>query len=290
MLQNLYNRVNERGKQMNPLFDEYKESGKLKEALLIGKNMVNKEPGDTESIEAYVDLLLSLAANLPAIEERKQFIGEANVALSFYEENAELTPEVIKQIETYRKRLGETAIEIDKIEREKAEAQIREIEEENTKQIKELYSIKQKLEKARTQKDFEKELQAVSLVDAKIKHDYLTEEQKVHYDQLSKLCTEVISQKMRAFEYENNIAYNKQAVAAFDKAFHSFKNDESRYKNQSQLFGLVSATLFAYDAGRLFNETLIFYNHVYSYIFGKLDDDGKFALTRYSIECERKLG
>ena len=52
---------------------------------------------------------------------------------------------------------------------------------------------------------------------------------------------------------------------------------------------LVSSTLFAFDAGRLFNETLIYYNHVYSFIFGKLDDDGKLALTRYSIECERKM-
>lgn len=34
---------------------------------------------------------------------------------------------------------------------------------------------------------------------------------------------------------------------------------------------------------------LIFYNHVYSYIFSKLDDNGKLELTRYSIECERKL-
>lgn len=46
----------------------------------------------------------------------------------------------------------------------------------------------------------------------------------------------------------------------------------------------------SYDAGRLFNETLIFYNHVYSYIFNKLDDNGKLELTKYSIECERKQG
>lgn len=77
---------------------------------------------------------------------------------------------------------------------------------------------------------------------------------------------------------------------AFNSAFTSFKNNESRYKDKSQLLGLVSTTLFAYDAGRLFNETLIFYNHVYSYIFNKLDDNGKLELTKYSIECERKQG
>lgn len=98
-----------------------------------------------------------------------------------------------------------------------------------------------------------------------------------------------ISAKMRQLEYKDNIDYNKKAVNAYNSAFTSFKNNESRYKDKSQLFGLVSTTLFAYDAGRLFNETLIFYNHVYSYIFSKLDDNGKLELTRYSIECERKL-
>lgn len=79
-------------------------------------------------------------------------------------------------------------------------------------------------------------------------------------------------------------------IDAYNSAFTSFKNNESRYKDKSQLFGLVSTTLFAYDAGRLFNETLIFYNHVYAYIFNKLDDNGKLELTKYSIECERKQG
>ena len=36
-------------------------------------------------------------------------------------------------------------------------------------------------------------------------------------------------------------------------------------------------------------ESLKVHNHVYSYIFSKLDDNGKLELTRYSIECERKL-
>ena len=94
---------------------------------------------------------------------------------------------------------------------------------------------------------------------------------------------------MRELEYKKNVAYNKQAADSFAKAFNQFRNNESKYKNQTQLFSLVSTTLFAYDASRLFNETLIYYNHVYSYIFSKLDDDGKLALTRFSIECERKL-
>ena len=94
---------------------------------------------------------------------------------------------------------------------------------------------------------------------------------------------------MRELEHKDNVLYNQKAVDAFASAFKQFKDNEAKYKNHTQLYTLASTTLFAFDAARLFNETLIYYNHVYSYIFSKLDDDGKLALTRYSIECERKL-
>ena len=189
----------------------------------------------------------------------------------------------------YHNRLGAVVTDIAQLEQEEYEKQKRAIEATNTTQIKKLYTIKQKLENAKTHAEFDKLLQEISAVDAEIDHDNLTSEQKTHYDQLNKSCTDTISAKMRQLEYKDNIDYNKKAVNAYNSAFTSFKNNESRYKDKSQLFGLVSTTLFAYDAGRLFNETLIFYNHVYSYIFSKLDDNGKLELTRYSIECERKL-
>jgi hypothetical protein len=274
---------------MNPLFLKYKNSGKITEALLVGRNMVNKNPGDDEGVSEYVDLLLSLAEKLPSLNERKTFVGQANVTLSFYEENAELTPEVIEKIAEYRNRLGAIAVTIDNEENAKANDGLRQIQTENGRLIKELFSIKQKISNAKKKEEFDKSLQDISLIDSKIEHDYLTDDQKALYDQLNRECSDIISSKMRELEHISNVEYNKKAVAAYDSAFKKFKNDEGKYKNQTQLFELVSSTLFAFDAGRLFNETLIYYNHVYSYIFGKLDDDGKLAITRFSIECERKM-
>ena len=275
---------------MNPMFNEYKDAGKIQEALLIGRNMVNKAPGDSECVNAYLDFLLMLAENLPRTDERKSFADQANLVLSFYEENADLTDDIINNIHVYHNRLGAVVTDIAQLEQEEYEKQKRAIEATNTTQIKKLYTIKQKLENAKTHAEFDKLLQEISAVDAEIDHDNLTSEQKTHYDQLNKSCTDTISAKMRQLEYKDNIDYNKKAVNAYNSAFTSFKNNESRYKDKSQLLGLVSTTLFAYDAGRLFNETLIFYNHVYSYIFNKLDDNGKLELTKYSIECERKQG
>lgn len=275
---------------MNPMFNEYKDAGKIQEALLIGRNMVNKAPGDSECVNAYFVFLLMLAEKLPRTDERKSFADQANLVLSFYEENADLTDDIINDIHVYHNRLGAVVTDIAQLEQEEYEKQKRAIEATNTTQIKKLYTIKQKLENAKTHAEFDKLLQEISAVDAEIDHDNLTSEQKTHYDQLNKSCTDTISAKMRQLEYKDNIDYNKKAVNAYNSAFTSFKNNESRYKDKSQLFGLVSTTLFAYDAGRLFNETLIFYNHVYSYIFNKLDDNGKLELTKYSIECERKQG
>ena len=275
---------------MNPMFNEYKDAGKIQEALLIGRNMVNKAPGDSECVNVYLDFLLMLAEKLPRTDERKSFADQANLVLSFYEENADLTDDIINDIHVYHNRLGAVVTDIAQLEQEEYEKQKRAIEATNTTQIKKLYTIKQKLENAKTHAEFDKLLQEISAVDAEIDHDNLTSEQKTHYDQLNKSCTDTISAKMRQLEYKDNIDYNKKAVNAYNSAFTSFKNNESRYKDMSQLFSLVSTTLFAYDAGRLFNETLIFYNHVYSYIFNKLDDNGKLELTKYSIECERKQG
>ena len=273
---------------MNPMFNEYKDAGKIQEALLIGRNMVNKAPGDPECVDAYLDFLLMLAEKLPRTDERKSFADQANLVLSFYEENAELTDDIIHSIQAYRNRLGAVVADIAQLEQAEYENRRREIESANTTQIKKLYAIKQKLENARTHAEFDKLLQEIGTVDAGIDHDSLTPEQKNHYDQLNKSCTDTISTKMRQLEYKDNIEYNKKAVESYNVAFSRFKQNENQYRG-TKLFDLVSTTLFAYDAGRLFNETLIFYNHVYSYIFSKLDDNGKLELTKYSIECERKL-
>lgn len=274
---------------MNALFLEYKNQGKFTKALLVGRNMVNKNPGDEECMTAYVDLLLFLADTLPSLQERKTFLGQASVALSFYEENVELDEIILDNIEAYRERIGAIAVEIDAEESKNYQEELYNSEKKNENLIKQLFSIKHKLMNAKNSLEFDQLLKEISLVDAKIEHEYLTEQQKLYYDQLSKESTNLISTKMREFEHDSNVEYNKKAVEAYRQAFNEFKAEENKYKNYTQLQNLVSKTLFAFDASRLFNETLIYYNHVYSYIFGKLSDERRFDITKLSIECERYM-
>ena len=273
---------------MISLFNEYKNSGRITEALMIGRNMVNKSPDNLEYIDIYTDLLFSLAEKLPSINERKIFIDQLNVAITFFEENTKLTKDIINRIMLYREHLNKIILEIERLENKKIKEELAEIEIKNTKNIEELYKIRENFKSIKTQEEFDIILEKIATIDLNINHDYMTSEQKKHYNQLNKECTENISAKIHELEYIKNIEYNKNAVNAYNIAFQKFKIDENKYKNQTQLFQLVSSTLFAYEASRLFNETLIFYSHVYSFIFGKLDDEGKFFLTKYSIECQKK--
>ena len=242
---------------MLELFNSYKDAGKLSEALLVGRNIFNRKPDNDEIFDVYYSFLCTLAETLPSIVDRSHFADEASMVLAFYTENAVLNK---KKIESH-----------------------------NFECLKNFYMLKDKLQAVSTQVDFDAILAQLRQVDTDIIKDNFTNEQSESYDKLTKDYTDLISIKMRELEYKNNVAYNRKAADSFAMAFKEFCSNEDKYKNQTHLFSLVSKTLFAYDVSRLFNETLIYYNHVYSYIFSKLDDDGKLAITRFSIECERNL-
>ena len=274
---------------MLELFNSYKDAGKISEALMVGRNAFNRNPDNAEIFDAYFSYLCTLAETLPSFADRSHFAEQASVALAFYTENAILTEMVVSDVISYQARLETICSEIATVQQKKAEKENEETEHHNSECLKKLYLLKDKLQAVSVQTDFDALLAQIGQVDAEIIKDGFTREQSDTYDALTKDHTELISSKMRELEYKKNVAYNKQAADSFAKAFNQFRNNEGKYKNQTQLFSLVSTTLFSYDASRLFNETLIYYNHVYSYIFSKLDDDGKLALTRFSIECERKL-
>lgn len=275
---------------MLTLFNNYKDAGKISEALMVGRNALNRNPGNAEIFDAYYSYLCMLAEALPSFADKVHFADQANVVLAFYTENAVLSESVVADIMRCQSRLEAISSEIEKERQKRIDKENMEIERHNSKCLKKIYALKDKLYTVSAQKNFDALIAQIGQVDAEIDKDRLTSEQSSTYDALTKACTDLISSKMRELEYKKNIAYNKQAADSFADAFEKFKEkDGKKYKNQTQLFKLVSKTLFSYDASRLFNETLIYYNHVYSYIFSKLDDDGKLALTRFSIECERKL-
>jgi len=274
---------------MLKLFEQYKNAGKISEALLVGQNVFNKNPENPEIFEAYFSYLCTLAETLPSQTERQQLAEQAGVALAFYKENADLTESVVNKIFEYQGRLETIWNEIDSVKRAHHEAALEEIRKKNTDYLKQVFVLKDKLSKASSKKEHEEILIKIHEIDLVIDKDALDTEQNAIYNSLVKECTEISSAKIREMEYNDNIAYNQKAADSFKKAYDQFRENERKYKDHTQLFILTSSTLFGFDSSRFFEETKFYYQYVYSYIFNKLDDEGKYALTRYSIECDRKV-
>lgn len=274
---------------MFELFDKYVEENQIETALLVGKNLFNKDPSNPDFFKKYYFFLLNLAQKLPAIEERKFYLNQADITLAFFIENVDVSEEILELIAIAKNDLSVITNDINTQIKNNEETQITQISNKNNDLLKKLFNLKDELKTVKDQAVFEQKMSDINAIDTEIEKDFLTKEQNKYYDALTKDFTSLISEKMKQLEYKNNISYNNEAIKAYKKAFDSFRKDEAKYKNDTQLFELASKTLFAYDASKLFNETLIYYNHVYSYIFSKLDDNGKYELTRFSIECERKL-
>ena len=57
----------------------------------------------------------------------------------------------------------------------------------------------------------------------------------------------------------------------------------SKYKDETTLKALMTTKFFAFDSSKLFNESLVFYNHVYSQVFQESSNDLKYKLTEWAL-------
>lgn len=255
---------------MKELFKNYLEEGKISEALMIGQNILNKDINDTDIFNKYFDLLISLGTNNdPSNCER--FLQQATALLAYYAENADLTLEKIEDIKNKENILDG---------KKQSLVKIRVAENEDALNV--LEKLLGKLGSQDGRKGFEDTLAQIGQVDTVIKEDYLTEKQKQSYEKMTSQCSEIVSKKMNEYNKKEQIEYNLSAVQAYENVFNYFKN-KTVVENHKEII----KSLFEYDAAKLFNETLIYYNHVYNYVLSKLDDDEKFIITKYAIMSEK---
>ena len=272
---------------MQSLFDEYKDQGKIAEALLVARNQFSKNLSDKKAFSMYFDYLCVLAESSELLEERREYISQASIALTFFIENATLDDEVVSGIKKNQQRISDILTETAEIERSAVDTEINKIHEYNQKALKKLRNLKLDLNGATTQEQFENVLNEIRKADNAVNKNAITDKQNNEYERLTKEHTELISKKMRDLEHKDNLNYNRRAVEKYKEVFDSFKNAEDYKKNKDHLRSIAS-TFSKFDADRLFSETLIYYNYIYSYIFNEIDDDEKHILTMYSINRDNK--
>ena len=267
---------------MNNLFFQYKENGKTSEALIVGQNMFGKSPGKKECFEPYFMLLVELASAGESAK-RNGFLQQAMTAMAVFSENAELTEEIVEYIQENESLLEKiyndiaAADEAEKREFVKGKIQF------NDDALSLIEKLLAQLNGVKTKDDFEKIIQTLGKVDSSIDKEYMSERQLEKYSELTKNSSNLVSTKMACFEEAENREYNIKAIEAYKNAFDMFKNNEIVDSHKE-----VIRNLFSFDAAKLYNETLVYYNHVYNYILSKLSDDDKFTLTKYAILSEKR--
>lgn len=270
------------------LFEKLYKENAIGDAQIVGKNQFCQNPGDEKFFCTYFDFCINVADWPVEIETRSFFLSEAELALNVFSEKCNLDEVMLKVIQDARSKLIKVSDDINSFIQNQTQKEEEHAVKSNNTILSKLVKLKSELNEANSQNYFDKVLIKMSKLEDGLDKTLLTSDQLKLYNSLAKEYSTLVSQKMAEISHLEDVEYNRKAASSFKKAFDDFKANENKYKeSDSKLYGLVSQYLFAFDAKRLFNECLVYYNHVYTYIFNKLDDDGKFRFTQLSFDAPK---
>lgn len=152
----------------------------------------------------------------------------------------------------------------------------------------ELADKNEQLQNADSQSAFDTLLADVAQIEAKLNKALFNNTQNNTYEILTKNYSHTISSKMEELNHKSLLEVNKQAVACFKDVFDTFRTNKGKYKDsESNLKALMTSKFFIFDTSKLFNESLVYYNHVYSMIFQEVNDNLKYKLTEWAIKTTK---
>ena len=253
------------------------------------KNELSHNSGDVEVFDTFMELALRFASLDMEYNARKKYLGEADMALTLFSESVEISDvTIIEKIKNYSDRLAKMAEVIQDAEEEEILSNCKERQEQNTQEFEKLSVIYRKMEEVETQDEFDEMLKEISEIEGKIDKRAFDSSQKESYETITQGFSRLISEKMEDLNYQRVLEENKEAIKSFKLVFDKYSEKKSFYnKNEADLKALVTKHLFAYDSRNLLNETLIYFNHVYSTIFNGVGDDLKYKLTEWSVTSEK---
>ena len=268
---------------MTDLITKLKSEGNFIDAYLVAKNALSRNIGNVTAFNEFIEIALEIAAYDIVFDERKQYVSDANTALVMFAESAEMNEDVISLIKETRVKINKVTQEILIAEQAYIDGINRKTQDENTEHLNKLIQIYNEIKAAKTQKEFDVALGHVSEVETLLNKNAFSAEQEATYDKLTQQYSQAISSQMEAINKNELLDYNKRAVACFNDVFTAFKKEPSKYKDESTLKALMTTKFFAFDSSKLFNESLVFYNHVYSLVFQETTDALKYKLTEWAL-------
>ncbi len=259
----------------------YAAKGNFREALIIGQNLFARNSGDTETFKAYVSILESVMDAEGTSDGKMRYFQQLSSTLTAFSESVDMDDAMVRFVMSQEDRLGNLFDGIQQLQKQEEREFVKKKIVANDDVLAKLPGAMESLKKAADRMSFDAVLQQVQQYDTAIDKSYLTDRQKDVYDSVTRQCLKIVDLKLHAFQRVADVAYNEQALVAYERVFRYFKDGKVSDDHKAIISGL-----FEFDPGRLFNETLTYYNHVYAYILSKLDDDGKLRLTKAAIRSE----
>lgn len=272
---------------MSELVKKLQEEGRFIDAYIVAKNALSKDIGNADLFQNFIDMALEIAMYDIIFDERKQYVSDANSALALFAENVDMSEAALAMIKQAKARVTETFLAVCQEEEVYFAQQAGSVREKNTELLNQLVDIYNRIKSAKDQSQFEKILSEVSQVEAQLAKEVFSADQQTSYEMLSKSFSQAISEKMEELNRNELLDYNKRAVSCFNDVLQAFKRDSGKYKNESNLKALMTSKFFVFDSSKLFNETLVFYNHVYSVVFQDVNDTLKFKLTEWALRTDK---
>ena len=266
---------------MIDLFKKYISLGDDTNALLVGQNLFNKNKGNKEIFSLYFSLLLKVANTKH--DKAEKAVEQMVTALSVYSENADLNEAEVNYIRDCESKI--TAI-VNALEEEAEAKKVQFLKEAISQNDVLLSKAKTKLAElsgASNRESFNDVLKEIYDLDNEFDKENFVSRQKNEYEEITAKCQKVVDTRLKEFDRLDNVQYNLKAIDSYERIFKLFS--EPKKANYSTT---TIAELFSYDASRLTNETLVYYNHVYNFVLSKLNDDEKLLLTKAAIKAEKK--
>lgn len=262
---------------------DYAHKGDFREALIIGQNLFARDSGNPEIFEAYAGILESMIKVENTSSGKMRYFQQLSAVLTVFSETTSMDDSAVAFIMSQEDRAGRLFDEIQQLQKQEEREFVKQKIMTNDGILSKLPGVMDRLKTAANKTVFDTVLQQIQQYDSAIDKDYLTDRQRELYESVTRRCSKIVDIRLRFFQRTADAEYNEQALAAYERVYQYFKTGKISNDHKDVISGL-----FGFDASRLFSETLTYYNHVYSYVLSKLDDDGKFRLTKAAIRSEMR--
>lgn len=277
---------------MNEIYQKYKNRDDgMSVAYLIIKNLLNKDIGNKELFDEFLNTSMQIIEMPITFEERYTILNEVDSAFMLFMDNTEIKEETLDYYWLVKNKIGDTRNKIQEEEEKQYKEDFDKILEENKKKITEMANKNSDIKKANSQKGLEKVLEEIKKIDDEIDTDFLDDDIQKVYEQNEELRTKLVYEKIEEIQRSEKMNYNVKAANDIQYVYNELKHNKNKYiSQQGNLKNLLQRRMFILDMNRLFNETIVYYNFVYNWIFQNSDiDDGlKFKITEWAAITEKE--